>query len=57
MSAQDKNLKNLLNEAGVIADFLRQQVESRRITELLYVQKIQKFIDAYNEYQKNNLGE
>jgi hypothetical protein len=52
METQDRKLTNLLNEVSVMADFLRQQVESRRITELLYVQKIEKFIKAYNEYSQ-----
>ena len=59
-SANAETLETLLKETEVITIFLRQQVKTGRISEVLYVKQIEKFVNAYEEYQransKNNLS-
>jgi hypothetical protein len=45
-------LAKLLAEVENIAVFLEQQVSSGKFPELLYRQKITKFLDAYHEYHR-----
>jgi hypothetical protein len=50
MTQQNEHLDNLLAELPVMVNFLKQQVQNKRISESLYVSQINRFVSLYNKY-------
>ena len=47
-----REIDTLLKEAENIGAFLKQQIANQKIKELIYIQNIQKFLNAIEDYKK-----